>query len=152
MPYVAAVLLAPLYDGAPFCRLHTDHLPGAWSGKGGKTTRTTTTTTTTSVAIAAQIDMAAPRGRGRGRTTSASMGRCELRRLTGTTTAATTTTTTPLAIARITAGRRGSPSAVFRIHEHVLVAERAILARDLFFGERFFFFKKNIFEYFLKTF
>ena len=110
-------------------------------GKGGKTTRTTTTTTTTtSVAIAAQIDMAAPRGRGRGRATSASMGRCELRRLTGTTTAATTTTTTPLAIARITAGRRGSPSAVFRIHEHVLVAERAILARDLFFGEHFLYF------------
>ena len=66
MPYVAAVLLAPLYDGAPFCRLHTDHLPGRWSGKGGKTTRTTTTATTTSVAIAAQIDMAAPRGRGKG--------------------------------------------------------------------------------------
>ena len=96
-----------------------------------------TTTATTSVAIAAQIDMAAPRGRGRGRNTSASMGRCELRRLTGTTTAATTATTTPLAIARITAGRRGSPSAVFRIHEHVLVAERAMLAGICFFGEHF---------------
>ena len=39
----------------------------------------------------------------------------------------------------------------FRIHEHVLVAERAILASDLFFGEHFFHIFWNLFKDFLNT-